>query len=138
MQTKGHEPPFLPDDDWLEEYEESVRIVAHRRLIHFLFGATKPASLGFLMNRLRMPLTAIAHSFSALQKEGYASESEDGISLTKAGRMWAIRERRNIFWPRVVVRYRNIMSQPDLSSDGVLPSDAPLPDSFRLPKKLDL
>ncbi|MCV2421338.1 hypothetical protein [Paucibacter sp. DJ2R-2] len=128
----------MPDDDWLEEYEESVRMVAHRRLIYFLFSATKPTSLGFLMRHLKMPLTAIAHSFSALRAKGYATESEDGIALTVAGRKWAIRERKGIFWPRVVVRYQRLEQRDSYTRDnGLAPRLSVLPDSFRLPKDLD-
>lgn len=104
MIPKG--PRFLPGDDCLVEYERAVFVVAQRRVLRALFGRGEPVSISVLMGEVNISINALGAVYLRLVEGGYISFSDQGLSLTSSGRLWVMKNRKEIFMQGERVGYR--------------------------------
>jgi hypothetical protein len=131
----GHkEPRFsLDDSEWLPRYEADVREVVFRRVVQVLFASKTPLALGDLLANSHASVNSVAAAFQTLRDRGLAELIDRRVALTKQGRRVLLRERRNLFFPRVTVRYRTgtrSIHERKTKADSFV--DGRLPDTYRL------
>ena len=101
-------------------------------LLQLLYGRRAAVPIEDLMRDARSSLTSLAHAYIWLSGRGLAEQTETGIRLTPNGRLWAVKNRKRLFWPRVVVQYRP-PDQPMNDTSETRP-EGMLPASYRLPR----
>lgn len=97
MPTILRELPYLPEDEVLEEYERSVLIISKRRVLRLLFKNSEPLPIADILSKAKISLNSLAAIFQELGERGYMERSDRGVYLTQKGRIWALKNRKELF-----------------------------------------
>lgn len=106
MQMRVKELRFLPEDEFLPEYEKSVLTIAKRRVVKLLFSHNEPLSISEVLVSAKISLNSLAAIYLELSEHGYIKRSDAGLLLTHPGRLWALKYRKSVFMHKQVVTYK--------------------------------
>lgn len=135
MQTDQHDLHFLPDDKILVDYEKSVITISRRRVLKILFQSELPIAINQILQSANISLNSLVAIYTELRDHDFVTRSDSGFQLTKSGRIWVLKNRKDIFMRKTKVIYKEV--QLNNRTNEKLTKRKKLPDGY-LFTKIDL